>query len=92
MLRNKLKNSIVLDQTEGVFTDFNRRDFNRTAIDIYQRVADAIAKNNKTTMVALLSVSMQEAVSQLFKDDPLTLPFTFYENVQKAKLRQGNLW
>lgn len=86
-----MKTNIVLDQTEGVFADFNRKEFNQQAIDIYERVQDAVEKSNKATLVALLSVPLQDAVGHIWKDYPLKLPFTFHEKVLKSKLRQGSL-
>lgn len=92
MLRNRMKNSVVLDQTEGVFPDFNRKEFGQQAIDIYERVQDAIDKNNKASLVALLSVPLHEAVSHLWKDYPLKLPFQFHHTILKSKLKQGKLF
>ena len=91
MLRNRLKNNIVLDQTEGVFPDFNRKEFNQQAVDIYERVYDAIHKSNKATLAALLSIPLQDAVGHIWKDYPLQLPFEFHEKILKSKLRQGSL-
>ena len=90
-IKNRFKNSIVFDQTEGVFTDFSRKSFSETAINIYERVHDAYIKQNKATLLNLLSYPLQEAISHSNRGgDNLKLPFTFHDRISGAKLRQGN--
>ena len=87
---NKIRTSLCLDLTEGVFSDFNRRKFDKTAILFYDRLADAFDKNNKTTLMSLLSFPLQQAFNASQKEDGLMMPFKFYDQVISAKLRQGN--
>lgn len=86
-----MKNSIVLDQSEGVFPGFSRKEFPLQAVEIYEQLNEALEKGNKTALISLLSIPMQDCFNQNFKEHQLKMPFIIYDTVLKAKLRQGTL-
>ena len=53
-LMNKLKTNAVLNQTEGLFIDFNRKTFENQALDIYDEFVDAVDKKNKLELMLKL--------------------------------------
>ena len=74
-IMNKIKTNTVLNQTEGLFIDFNRKTFGDQAIDIYEELADAIRAKDKLELMKLCSFPMHEVVLAHMKNPNIPLGF-----------------
>jgi hypothetical protein len=59
---NKLKTNTVLNQTEGLFMDFQRRSFEDQALDIYDEMIEAVERKNKLELMKLCAYPMHQVV------------------------------
>lgn len=89
---NKLKTNTVLNQTEGLFIDFNRKTFGDQAIDIYEEFGDAVRHRDKLELMKLCSFSMHEVVLAHMKNDKIPLGFQLLENPVSASIRQARIF
>lgn len=72
---NKMKTNVVLNQTEGLFIDFNRKTFEDQALDIYDEFVQAIEVKNKLELMKLCSFPMHEVVLAHIKNSNVPLGF-----------------
>ena len=72
---NKVKTNAVLNQTEGLFIDFQRKTFEDQALDIYDEFVECIEKKNKLELMKLCSFSMHEVVMAHVKNSNSPLGF-----------------
>ena len=91
-LMNKLKTSTVLNQTEGLFIDFNRKTFGDQATEIYEEFGDAIKNKDKLELMKLCSFSMHEVVLAHLKDPKIPLGFQILENPISSTIRQARIF
>lgn len=87
-LQNLVKTSVVLNQTEGIFPDFNRKEFDKIAIAIYEAARDATIYNDKATMLNVLSYPLHELLT-LTMHQKVKMPFRFYDRILGAKIAHG---
>ena len=88
-LQNFVKSSVVLNQTEGIFPDFKRSEFDKTAIAIYEAARDATIYNDKATMLSVLSYPLHELLT-LTMHQKVKMPFRYYERILGAKIAHGS--
>lgn len=91
-IMNKVKTNTVLNQTEGLFIDFNRRTFGDQALDLYEELGDAIKNKDKLELMKLCSFSMHEVVLAHMKNPKIPLGFQLLENPLSASIRQARIF
>lgn len=89
-LQNIVKTRIVLNQTEGMFSDFNRREFDKISIAIYEAARDAAIHNDKITLMNVLSYPLNDMISSTM-NLKVKLPFRFYDHILGSKIAHGRL-
>lgn len=89
-MNNFVKTRVVLNQTEGTFPDFNRREFPKTAIAIYEAARDSIEYQDKVVQMSVLSFPLNEAIQTAIRSK-LRQPFKFYDEILSAKIVQGTM-
>ena len=87
-LQNKVKTRVVLNQTEGIFSDFNRKDFDKTAVAIYEAARDASVYNDKVTLMNVLSYPLHDLIAGTMHIK-LQMPFRFYSHILGVDIRHG---
>ena len=91
-IMNKLKTNAVLNQTEGLFIDFNRKTFENQALDIYDEFVDAVDKKNKLELMKLCSFPMHEVVLAHLKNPNLPLGFQLLKNPVEVQIQQARIF
>lgn len=76
-MQNMAKNRMVLNQTEGIFQGFNRKEFGPEAVHIYNLVAEFYKSQNKLELRNYLSYPLYNVLITSYKDKNLVLPFKF---------------
>lgn len=89
---NGIKTNTVLNQTEGLFIDFQRKSFEDQALDIYDEFTDAVEKRNKLELMKLCSFPMHEVVLANLKNKSVPLGFQLLKNPVSAKIKQARIF
>lgn len=91
-IMNKLKTNTCLNQTEGLFLDFQRSTFENQALDTYDNFVEAIEKKQKLELMKMCSYPMHEIVLAHMKDSKCPLGFVLHKHPVSAKIKQARIF
>eukprot|EP01015_Nassula_variabilis_P023309 TRINITY_DN4352_c0_g1_i7.p1 TRINITY_DN4352_c0_g1~~TRINITY_DN4352_c0_g1_i7.p1 ORF type:complete len:168 (-),score=21.29 TRINITY_DN4352_c0_g1_i7:131-634(-) len=90
-LKNLIKTRFVINQTEGCFVDFKRKEFPAQAADIYLKVFEAYKRKDKVDLMKYLSIPLYDIFKISIKENK-QLPFNLYPTISDVQLMQARIY